>query len=150
MGKRRYHLIPLVFLSGCSSGDEKIVDLSAVVFCLYVLMVAVKYFAPMVVESSFFTKCANYIQAHLKRVIVPMYIFSLSLLIAGFYFSGIHRIFVFVGLSLAIITHHLSKLVLTEKSEDRGQSIEIVSLGIGMVVVQMMMWYYGPELFSPF
>ena len=145
-----FYFISILLLSGCSSAEEKIVDLSAVVFCLYLLMVGVKYFSPMVVESGVFAKCSSFVQSHLRHIVIPVYIFSLSLFVIGFYLSGIHRILIFIGLSLVVIAHHLSKLVLAAENEDRKLSIEIVSLGIGIVVVQIMMWHYGPDLFDPF
>ncbi|MDB4630990.1 hypothetical protein OAF61_00685 [Pseudomonadales bacterium] len=148
--KNLCYLIALVILSGCTSSEDKIVDLSAVVFCLYVTMIAVKYFSPIVVDSSFFANIAKFIQAHLKSVVIPVYLISLSLFVIGFYLSGIHRIFIFIGLSLAVIGHHLGKLVRSDQNEGRELSIEIVSLGIGIVVVQVMMWHFGPELFEPF
>jgi uncharacterized membrane protein len=114
------------------------------------VMVGMKYFSPMVIESKFFARSAAFVQTHLKRIVIPIYILSLALFGVGFYLSGIHRILIFVGLSLAIVGHHLSKLTLTQKYDSRELSIEVVSLGIGIMVVQIMMWHYGSDLFAPF
>lgn len=148
--KASFYCISLLLLSGCSSGTDKIVDLSAVVFFLYVILAGMKYVSPMLVESSFFSNSVTFIQKHLKSVVIPIYVIALLLIFVGFYLNGIDRVFIFIGFSLAIIAYHLNRLAHTDQVEKRELSIEIVSLGIGIVLVQIMLRHYGADLFEPF
>jgi hypothetical protein len=151
MNIHRYIFLLLPFLlAGCSSGDEKIVDLSGVVFAIFGGLIIVKHQTPKVVNSQVFIRFLSALEKYLKPIIYTAYMFSVALIVIGWLLSGIHKILIFEGLSLAIVASNLSKMVTYEDSEKRKIAMEVASLGAGMMVVLFMLWFFGPGMFKAF
>jgi len=149
MNTHRYIFLLLPFLlAGCSSANEKIVDLSGAVFVIFGVLIFVKHQTPKVVNSEIFIKLLSILEEHLQPVIYTAYILSATLIVIGWLLSGIHRILIFEGLALAIIASNLSKMVTHKDTEKRKISMEVASLGAGMMVVLFMLWFFGPEMFK--
>jgi len=142
-------LITLLLLTGCASTDGKLVDLSAIVFILYVLLVGVKHAIPSVIKTTFFSRLSRAVGKHLKLVIYPLYTLAGLLGLLGVVLSGIHQILIFKGLVVGTLAYNVGKVV-TGDDEQRKIASEIISLGTGILLALFMLWFYGADLFKSF
>lgn len=153
MTRKHYILIAAtsMLLTGCRNADSKIVDLASTVFIIYIVLISLKYITPKIAKSQTFTTISHIINAHIKKFIYPLYF--LSILLIGFgSISGniINRIHIFTGLIIGIIAHYISEASKLETSEQKKMSIEIITLGLGILAVLFLLWGIGSALFKDF
>ncbi|MEH6583463.1 MAG: hypothetical protein V7754_16115 [Halioglobus sp.] len=137
----------LVNLAGCNSAEEKIVDLSAGVFLVFVVLVLVKYASPKMLRMPIFTRFICLIERHSVVIVGLLYACAVLLIAGGFFMAGIHRIHVFSGFVVFAIAVHLRSLVNSNTEENRKRSVEIISLGFGILFTLTSLWFFGAELF---
>ena len=138
----------LVILSGCNSAEEKIVDLSAGVFLVFVVLVLVKYISPRIVKLPIFTSFTQLIARHSVLVVRSLYLLSALLIAAGFLLSGIYRVHIFSGFVVLVIASHVHSLVNSESEEIKNRAIEVISLGLGVLFALTSLWFFGVDLFK--
>ena len=142
-------LLPL-FLTGCFSKDEKIVDLAGAVFLIFLVLIGIKYATRRFANSRIFTNVFTFLHKYASYSIYPIYFLASALILAGFVFLGIHKVQIFSGLVFAIIGFNIKRLSLVEDGESRKLHLEVISLGIGFLFVFSILWGLGADLFSEF
>ena len=147
--RRAFFLLPL-FLTGCLSKDDKIVDLAGAVFLIYLVLIGFKYATRRFANSRIFSDITSFLHKHVSYSIYPVYFLALVFILAGFAFSGIHRVQVFSGLVLAIIGLNIKRLSSIDDDERKKLHLEVISLGISILIVLTILWGLGADLFSEF
>jgi hypothetical protein len=145
--------IPVLFsllLAGCFQNEEKIVDLSSAVFIVFIALMVIKHVIPTIVSSAAFSKMSAFIQRYVRHFIYPLYVLATTLIVVGITLSGIHRVHVFSGLVVGVISHNISRLTKCTAPEQKKIPTEIISLGFGILFVLLLLWTLGTDLFKDF
>ena len=142
-------LLPL-FLTGCISKDEKIVDLAGAVFLIFLVLIGIKYATRRFANSRVFTNISALLHKYASYSIYPVYFLALVFLLTGILYSGIHRVQIFSGLVFAIIGFNIKRLSSDEDEESKKLHLEVISLGISILIVLSVLWGLGADLFSEF
>jgi Mn2+/Fe2+ NRAMP family transporter len=137
-------------LTGCVKADQKIVDLSAAVFMVFLALVGLKYAIPVVVSSRLGKHFLETLKRNIRFFILPLFAIAICLVIAGFYLSGIHGVLIFFGLVVGVITVFLRLYATHETQENKKRMLEIVVLGMSILVVLALLWMFGASIFSGF
>jgi len=149
----RFALIAVApfILMGCSASDKKIVDLSGSVFIIYIILIAIKYITPKIAKSQTFITISHAIGNHLKHFVYPLYFLAVGLIGFGYLSSDIiNRVHIFTGLIVGIIAHYIGETTKLETIEQKKLSIEIITLGLGILFVLFLLWGLGASLFRDF
>ena len=140
-------LFACLLLAGCNSAEEKILDLSAGVFLIFVLLVVVKYVSPSIVRSSQFVAFLGLIEQHCIVIVWFLFATAVLLIAYGLFMAGIGRIQIFTGFVVVVIAVHLRALANPGSEGKRKRSVEIISLGFGVIFALTSLWYFGVGLF---
>lgn len=142
-------LLPL-FLTGCISKDEKIVDLAGAVFLIFLVLIGIKYATRRFANSRIFTNISTFLHKYASYSIYPIYFLASALILTGIVYSGIHRVQILSGLVVAIIGFNIKRLSSGEDDESKKMHLEVISLGISILIVLSILWSLGADLFSEF
>jgi len=134
-------------LTGCITAEDKIVDLSGGVFIVYVSLISLKMLTPTITNLSVYKMFSGFILKHIDYVIYPLYLFAVTLLVAGSILGGIHRVHIFSGFTLAVISYSLKQLSVSDES-NKKVIFEIITLGISILFVLFLLWSLGSDLFK--
>lgn len=143
-------LVLVLFLTGCLSRDEKIVDLAGAVFLIFLALIGFKYATRRFANSRIFINVSSFLHKYATHATYPVYFLALVFILTGIIYSGIHRIQIFSGLVVAIIGFNIKRLSSVEDDESKSLHLEIISLGISILIVLTILWGLGSDLFSEF
>lgn len=143
-------MLSAILIAGCNSAEDKIVDLSGGVFIVYVALVSIKLASPKILKLSIYKRLTEFMSAHIKSLIYPLYLTAVILILTGFWLADIHRVLVFTGFVLAFIAYNISKLSSDENNDNNDNKviIEIVTLGLSIIFVLFLLWGLGANLFK--
>jgi hypothetical protein len=140
--------VAVLMLSGCINKDDQIVDLSGGVFIVFIALIAFKYASPYLAETAIFQRFAAFLARALPATIYPLAVASAGLVVAGFLLSGIHRVLIFSGFTLGVLTVALRQYAASERIEERKRALEVALTGLGVLFVLFLLWMLGGDLFS--
>lgn len=146
-------LFPAVsILAGCASAEDRMVDLSAIVFVIYLALILFKYSAPRITGSSFYKRVATVIASNNTIIWRTLSGFGVALVILAPMLGGIHRILLFAGFVLLIIGFAFRMGAYADETNEIKSRLpfEIITLGLGVLFVLLMMWFVGAEMFVGF
>lgn len=133
-------------LSGCLNREQKIVDLAAGVFIIFIILVALKLATPVILRTRLADWFIRFLKQNIRFFVIPLYVLATCLVIVGIYFEGIHRIHIFTGFLVFVIAIFLNRYASQEVQEDKKQMLEIVVLGISVFAVLILLWYLGSDM----
>lgn len=133
-------------LSGCLNREQKIVDLAAGVFIIFIILVALKLATPVILRTRLADWFIRFLKQNIRFFVIPLYVLATCLVIVGIYFEGIHRIHIFTGFLVFVIAIFLNRYASQEVREDKKQMLEIVVLGISVFAVLILLWYLGSDM----
>lgn len=133
-------------LSGCINREQKIVDLAAGVFIIFIILVALKLATPVILRTRLADWFIRFLKQNIRFFVIPLYVLATCLVIVGIYFEGIHRIHIFTGFLVFVIAIFLNRYASQEVREDKKQMLEIVILGISVFAVLILLWYLGSDM----
>lgn len=133
-------------LSGCLNREQKIVDLAAGVFIIFIILVALKLATPVILRTRLADWFIRFLKQNIRFFVIPLYVLATFLVIVGIYFEGIHRIHIFTGFLVFVIAIFLNRYASQEVREDKKQMLEIVILGISVFAVLILLWYLGSDM----
>lgn len=133
-------------LSGCLNREQKIVDLAAGVFIIFIILVALKLATPVILRTRLADWFIRFLKQNIRFFVIPLYVLATCLVIVGIYFEGIHRIHIFTGFLVFVIAIFLNRYASQEVREDKKQMLEIVILGISVFAVLILLWYLGSDM----
>lgn len=128
------------------------VDLSAVVFLIYLGLVLLKWVAPWITTSGTYQRLSALFQRNTGTISGVVATGGLVLVLVALVLGGIHRILLFAGFVLLVIAFVFRKLNAGPEGDAEGRRLpfEVISLGGGVFLVLVMMWYLGADMFSGF
>lgn len=139
-------------LAGCASAEDRMVDLSAIVFVIYLALILLKYSAPRVIASIAYQRAAAVIANNNAMIWRTLAAFGILLALLAPVLGGIHRILLFAGFVLLIVGFAF-RLIPFNGDSSQGNSrlpFEIITLGFGVLFVLLMMWFAGADMFDGF
>lgn len=149
LSRGAFFVFPL-FLTGCLSKDDKIVDLAGAVFLIFLVLIGIKYATKQFADSRFFIYISAFLHKYIKYSVYPVYFIALCFILTGIVYSGIHKVQILSGLVIGIIGFNVNRLSLAEDDESKKFHLEVISLGVGILIVLSILWVFGAGLFSDF
>jgi len=137
-----------LFLVGCKR-DEAFVDLSGIVFIVFVTITVGKYLSPALFQFSIFKRLRERVSRFSKVTMLALIMVAIALNVYWVISDSIlDRILGLVGLSLVVWGYHL-EFIDSDDAAIRSRAIEIVTMGIVISSLLTVMWAIGPEMLKP-
>lgn len=137
-----------LFLTGCKR-DEAFVDLSGIVFLVFVSITVGKYLSPALFQFSIFKQLRERVSRFSKVTMLALIVVAIALNVYWVISDSIlDRILGLVGLSIVVWGYHL-EFIDSDDAAIRARAIEIVTMGIVISSLLTVMWAIGPAMLKP-
>ena len=138
------------FLSGCSSVEDKLVDIAGIVFLLYSMLLAWKLLSPLIViHPKFRTWWEEVLKPLLqqtKYTVMPVYIIGTFFLILGVLSENIFRISLPIAILCFIFAYNVSRFLISHDEKQRILHIEILGQTAFFIFILFSIMLMGDEM----
>lgn len=138
--------LPLL-LVGCVSQEDKIVDLSGIIFLMFIGLLVLKFLAIRMTRHPLFEKISRFFSRHTIKIVSILVILSTALMGMGVYLSGIHRVLILIGMVVATLAYLVYYAQQAADLDRKKLMIESIPLSLSFAVVLFILWYLGGDLF---
>lgn len=138
--------VSVLIISGCKSREDVIVDISAGVFIVFLMIILLKFTSGYLSEIRWLVRIKKMLTQIFHYLIIPLYFISIAIIGTGIYFQGIHRVLIFGGLVLLIAARGMHYLIIGDKAADRRTWIEVVTLSISTFFVLLSLWAFQTKM----
>lgn len=142
-------LVFVLFLSGCSKNsiEDKMVDLSGLVFLTSIAVVGLKIFSYSAVMSDYFKKWRDLIFKKINYLYLPMYLVASIFFAFGFVGDGLDKVMSLSGVSLFLSARSLHMVSSNSNSKDRVKLlVEISITGVVFSFILAAISLFGEEV----
>ncbi len=153
--RTNYWLLVLVaFLSGCSSLESKLLDISGAVFVLFIFLFISKQIISNIINSEkfklFHSKYISPLFSLVYFLVVPLYLVSLLFLLNGIAAEGIGKISIFISILIYLLASQIKKLKKQPKLKDQKNYFEIINLIVVFLIALLSLLFFGKNMFKIF
>jgi hypothetical protein len=149
-------LFCVLIICGCSKIEDKIVDISGIVFLIFIFFFAMKpVIASIVTSKNYKFYYDKYVRKFFNKInyfIIPLYIFSVFFILYGIISiildDGTDKISIFVGILMYLFAGELKKLKLAISIESQKKIYEKINLIIVFMVAFLSLLFLGSKMFT--